>query len=60
MSRLGHPTLKPCAKSMEVVESFKTSLEEPMKGEGFGRVVVLKQDELLSPNINDIIAMRLS
>jgi hypothetical protein len=60
MSSEGHPTLKAEKSSMAVVDWFVYKLKIPAKHEGFGRVVVLEQGELLSPNINDIITMRLS
>ena len=57
LSRLGHPTLKAEQSSMSVVDRFVSALKPPAEGEGFGRVVVLKEDQLLNLNINDMGAL---
>jgi hypothetical protein len=44
MSFSGHPTLKPVESSLSIVDRFVDDLQIPTDHEGFGRVVVLRQD----------------
>ena len=57
MSRLGHPTLTPCAKSLKIVDNFFEGLSMPKEIEGFGHVVVLQKEALLKLNINNMGAL---
>jgi hypothetical protein len=57
MVREGHPTLKAEQNSLKIVDKFFFNLRPPDENEGFGRVVVLQEEELLKLNINDMGAL---
>ena len=58
MTRSGHPTLKAVESSLAIVDRFVDDLQIPTEREGFGRVVVLRQDEPLASRLTDIIGSR--